>query len=187
MVHPATHDVDLGIEIIEQLQQEKENVEIPRFDKSAYEGMGDRTRSEQVNKVDIIIIEGWFVGIVPVNEKVFDKAPFPLVTEDDRQFARDNNARLIEYLPLWAKIDYLMIFNPQQYQYSLQWRKQAEHLMISQGKTGMSDEQIEQFVYYFWQALHPEIYLPPLLSDAQKTDLVVEINFEHSVDRLYRP
>ncbi len=184
---PGTHDVSLGIDTITQLQNRKQSVSIPRFDKSVYEGMGDRTLPQIVNPVDIIIFEGWFVGVTPVEETALENPPFPIVSQADQQFALDNNERLKEYLPLWQKLDYLMIFNPQKYQYSLQWRKQAEHNMIALGKTGMSDQQIEEFVYYFWKALHPEIYIQPLITNKQKTDLVVDINFEHTVDRLYRP
>lgn len=184
---PKTHDVELGIETITQLQEGKDSVAIPRFDKSAYNGMGDRTNPEIVNPVDLIILEGWFVGVKPVAEKAFDYPPFPIASEEDKQFARDNNERLKEYLPLWEKLDYLMIFNPQEYQYSLQWRKEAEHQMIAQGKTGMTDEQIEEFVYYFWKALHPEIYLQPLTNNPETTDLVVDINFQHGVEKIYRP
>ena len=184
---PGTHDVTLGIETINQLQKGQESVSIPRFDKSAYDGMGDRTSPEIVDPVDIIILEGWFVGVTPVPEAELQNPPFPLISESDYKFALDNNERLKEYLPLWQKLDYLMIFNPQQYQYSLQWRKEAEHKMIAEGKTGMSDEQIEEFVYYFWKALHPKIYIQSLIRNKQKTDLVVNINFKHEIDRIYRP
>jgi D-glycerate 3-kinase len=184
---PGTHDVELGLATINQLQQGQTSVTIPRFDKSAYQGMGDRTNPEIVNSVEIIILEGWFVGVKPVDEKFLANPPFPIVSEEDKQFARDNNERLKEYLPLWEKLDYLMIFNPREYQYSLQWRKEAENQMIAQGKTGMTDEQIEEFVDYFWKALHPEIYLQPLISNPETTDLVVDINFQHGVEKVYRP
>ena len=59
--------------------------------------------------------------------------------------------------------------------------------MIAQGKTGMNDEQIEQFVYYFWQALHPEMFITPLTKNPQTTDLVVEIDYNHSITNIYRP
>jgi D-glycerate 3-kinase len=30
----------------------------------------------------------------------------------------------------------------------------------------MTEEQVEDFVDYFWQSLHPELYMSPLMSDA---------------------
>ncbi len=52
---PATHDVELGIKIISQLQQRLYPVSIPRFDKSLFNGQGDRSMYEKVNRGDIII------------------------------------------------------------------------------------------------------------------------------------
>ena len=184
---PATHDVDLGLKTIDALLNQEKQVEIPRFDKSAYQGMGDRTTPQLVKPVDIVMLEGWLVGVEPIAETKFDKPPFPIITEEDRQFAIVNNQRLQAYVPLWQKLDYLLVLNPREYQYSLQWRQQAEHLMISQGKTGMSDQQIEEFVHYFWQALHPDLFIKPLTQKGAKSDLVVNINLNHGIDRIYRP
>ncbi|MBL1208465.1 glycerate kinase [Geminocystis sp. GBBB08] len=183
---PGTHDVELGIKVLEQLHQANYPVDIPRFDKSLYNGSGDRIIPEKVTKADIIIFEGWFLGVQPVSEKAFINAPYPIVTVEDKKFALDCNERLKEYLPLWQKLDYLMIFNPENYQFSLQWRKKAEHKMINQGKTGMSDEEIKKFVHYFWKALHPQIYIKPLLKNHNLTDLVVNLNHNHLITKIDR-
>ena len=50
--------------------------------------------------------------------------------------------------------------------------------MKAQGKTGKSDEEIEEFVEYFWKALHPELFIQPLTKTA---DLVVEIKSDRSL------
>jgi len=180
---PLTHDVSLGLEILDRVKKQDYPIFLPRFDKSLHNGMGDRTTPKTANQADIMIFEGWFVGVQPVAENPFFHAPYPIVTEEDKQFALDNNQRLKEYLPLWEKLDYLLILNPEDYRYSLQWRKEAEHKMIQTGKTGMTDKQIEEFVYYFWKALHPQIYLPHLLKTA---DLVVNLNINHSVKSIFQ-
>lgn len=184
---PSTHDIELGIRVLDQLHQGNYPVNIPRFDKSLYNGLGDRTAPEQVTQGDIIILEGWFIGVKPVSEKAFIKPPYPIVTAEDKKFALDCNERLKEYLPLWEKIDYLIIFNPENYRYSLQWRKIAEHKMISLGKTGMSDDKIKEFVHYFWKALHPQIYIQPMIKNPLLTDLVVNINYNHHITKIDRP
>ncbi|BAQ65390.1 glycerate kinase [Geminocystis sp. NIES-3709] len=179
---PGTHDVSLGLDILDRFQKQTYPILIPRFDKSLYNGMGDRVAFEKVGQGDIIILEGWFVGMQPVSETAFINPPYPIISEEDKQFAFDNNKRLKKYLSLWEKLDYFMILKPKDYRYSLKWRKEAEHKMIKQGKTGMSDMEIEQFVHYFWKALHPEIYLPPLLNNSQYTDLIININTHHSIE-----
>ncbi|MFB2938478.1 glycerate kinase [Aerosakkonemataceae cyanobacterium BLCC-F154] len=184
---PGTHDVNLGIEVLTQLRQQKTPVEIPRFDKSLWQGAGDRTTPEIIEKADIVLFEGWFVGVRPIDPKTFDSAPDPIVTFSDKNFARDINFKLQEYLHLWQLLDRLIILYPVDYRLSLQWRKQAEQEMIASGKTGMTDEAIEQFVQYFWRSLHPELFIKPLVKNLDLVDLVIEINSDRSPGKLYQP
>lgn len=184
---PGTHDVNLGIEVLNQLRQQQTPVEIPRFDKSMKQGAGDRTKSEIVEKADIILFEGWFVGVRPIDPTTFDSAPEPIVTLSDKNFARDINFKLQEYVPLWQLLDRLIILYPVDYRLSLQWRKQAEQEMIASGKSGMTNEAIEQFVQYFWRSLHPELFINPLVKNPDLVDLVIEINPDHSPGTVYQP
>jgi D-glycerate 3-kinase len=189
---PGTHDIDLGVNILEQCRQfsysHQTNINIPRFDKSLHEGAGDRTTPAIINQVDIVLFEGWFVGVYPIDINTFALAPWPINTEADRQFARDMNTKLREYLPLWQKLDQLMILHPIDYRLSLTWRKQAEQEMIAQGKSGMTETTIEQFVQYFWQALHPLLFITPLLERHPHipVNLIIEILPDHSVGRIYQ-
>ncbi len=185
---PGTHDVDLGLQVLDRLlKQPAKPIEVPRFDKSACLGAGDRTDPELVETADIVLFEGWFVGVRPVEEDIWANAPEPIITEGDREFARDNNQRLREYLPLWDRLDSLIVLYPVDYRLSLAWRKQAEHEMIARGKSGMSDAEIEEFVRYFWQALHPELFIDPLVKNSELVDLVISINRDRSLGKIYRP
>jgi D-glycerate 3-kinase len=66
---PSTHDLELGEKVFTSLIAERPTA-IPQYDKSAFEGQGDRVRTEQwkvVNeegqeKVKVVIFEGWCVG-----------------------------------------------------------------------------------------------------------------------------
>ena len=171
---PGTHDVDLGLQVIKQCVPDNRTnkILVPRFDKSAFNGEGDRTSSEAITKPDILLFEGWFVGVQPIAKHCFDDCPEPITTAEDRQFAIDSNQRLQAYLPLWSKLDHLIVLYPEDYRLSKQWRKEAEHKMIATGKTGMSDQEIDRFVEYFWKSLHPELFIKSL---TQNADLVVKI------------
>ncbi|MEH2118481.1 glycerate kinase [Nostoc sp.] len=182
---PGTHDVDLGLNVLDQIRQLQSPVMVPRFDKSAYGGAGDRTIPEIVTNIDIVLFEGWFVGVRPIDPNVFDTAPPPILTDEDRAFARDINLRLHDYLPLWERLDSLIVLYPTDYRYSLEWRKQAEQQMIAAGKSGMSNAEIEKFVNYFWRSLHPELFIKPLVKDATVVDLVIEIHADHSFGKVY--
>ncbi len=186
---PGTHDITLGLTVLEQLRQpnERHPILIPRFDKSDWGGVGDRSEPEIIIGADIVLFEGWFVGARPIDPVVFDHPPVPIVSEADKAFARDMNSNLQDYLALWEYLDSLMVLYPVDYRLSLQWRQQAEREMIATGKTGMSDAEIEEFVKYFWKSLHPELFIQPLINNAELVDLVVEINSDHSAGIVYKP
>lgn len=66
---PSTHDLALGEEVFASLAAEQPTA-IPQYDKSAFEGQGDRVpkaqwkvvNEEGQDKVKVIIFEGWCVG-----------------------------------------------------------------------------------------------------------------------------
>ncbi|MFQ3615208.1 MAG: glycerate kinase [Cyanobacteriota bacterium] len=183
---PGTHDIELGIQTLQALRQDKSPVLLPRFDKSLHHGQGDRILPEPVSGADIVLFEGWLVGLRPIDPAAFDDAPPPIVTAADRTFARDCNTRLADYLPLWNLLDGLIVLNPQDYRLSQQWRKQAEHRMTAAGRPGMSDAEIDQFVEYFWRSLHPALFYPPLLRDSKQVDWIVEVRADRRVGRVWR-
>lgn len=186
---PGTHDIQLGLKVLDQLRQPNLStpIAVPRFDKSACGGAGDRTKPEIVEGTDIVLFEGWFVGVRPINPIAFDTAPPPILTATDREFACDINTHLQDYLPLWERLDRLILLYPSDYHRSLEWRQQAEHQMIAAGKSGMTDSEVEQFVKYFWRSLHPDLFIKPLTTCPSWVDLVIEINPDHSAGRVYQP
>ncbi len=186
---PGTHDIDLGMTVLQQLRQTNrtESIAIPRFDKSAHAGAGDRTQPELISGADIVLFEGWFVGVRPIAEAAFEHAPPPIVTAGDRAFARHCNLRLRDYEPLWDCLDALIVLHPVDYRLSRQWRQDAERQMRASQGTGMSDAEVDQFVDYFWRSLHPELFITPLAHNPCRTDLVVEIQADHTPGAVYRP
>lgn len=186
---PGTHDVNLGIEVLDQCLEtgRTEPIWLPRFDKSAYAGQGDRTSPQAINSVDIVLFEGWFIGVQPVAESSFQSAPEPISNPTAIEFAIKCNHKLKDYLSLWSRLDSLLVIYPEDYRLSKQWRLEAEQKMIATGKTGMSDREIEQFVDYFWCALHPELFITPLLINPQLVDLVIEINSDRQISKIFQP
>ncbi len=184
---PGTHDLDLGLKVLDALHQADSEaiIKLPRFNKSAHNGAGDRGTPEAISGADIVLFEGWFVGVRPIDPAAFDNAPPPIISESDRQFARDMNAKLQDYLPLWERLDRLILLYPLDYRWSLQWRLEAEHQAIALGKMGMSDLEIEQFVNYFWQSLHPELFIKPSATASSWVDLVIEIKSDRSWGKIY--
>ncbi|PSN18696.1 glycerate kinase [filamentous cyanobacterium CCP5] len=183
---PGTHDIALGVETLKQVRNSQGPVAFPRFDKSRHGGEGDRCAPEIIEAVDIVLFEGWFLGVRPLPAMDWRQAPFPIQSESDRHFAQDMNDRLAAYVPLWDELDQLMVMIPEDYRLSQQWRLQAEQQMKAQGLSGMADEAVMAFVQYFWKALHPELFILPL-REAEWVDLVVEINADRQPQAIYSP
>lgn len=193
---PGTHDLPLALQTLDALGQptRSQPVAIPRFDKSAASGAGDRRQPDWLNPddpLDVVLFEGWMVGVQPLDpEELRTKlaiAPPPLHTESARNFAQTTHTYLRDYVPLWQRLHGLWVLHPVDYRLSKQWRQQAEAQRIAAGGQGLSPTEIEQFVEYFWQALHPEIFLAPLIQTPGWATLVVDIQADHSPGALYYP
>lgn len=191
---PGTHDIGLGIAVLDELRSSQKgelvkNTEIPRFDKSAWGGAGDRISPDSVSDVDIVLFEGWFVGVEPVDELRLNQflvdSPFPICTDGDREFARDMNAKLWDYVPLWNRVDRLIVLYPQDYRVSQVWRNQAEQEMMAAGKSGMTELEINRFVEYFWKALHPELFIKSMLDFGDRIDLAIELKCDRTIEKIY--
>ncbi|EDX85161.1 hypothetical protein S7335_2860 [Synechococcus sp. PCC 7335] len=192
---PGTHDIDLGLRTFAQIIKAvpDEQVQLPRFDKSLYGGRGDRTELELISRPTIVLFEGWCVGIPPLPDEAFSelcRLPEPIDTEADRVFAYDCNRQLSAYLPLWNYLNSLIVLSLEDYRLSQRWRQQAEQQMIAEGKSGLSDEEIAAFVRYFWQALHPQLFIEPMTRPShnnRQVDLVITIGQHHQLGQLYVP
>lgn len=154
---PGTHDMTLLNQILQSIvqrttdienngnEQEREFIHIPRYDKSKFNGEGDR--SDEVIKckvpIDICILEGWFLGFAPILSTEDDE---PLLTGD----MIDINAKLFMYSDLmWnnPEINSLgIVFATDHVSNVYEWRKQQEHGLIEATGTGMNDMEVEKFV-----------------------------------------
>mmetsp|Transcript_33837 Transcript_33837/g.100752 ORF Transcript_33837/g.100752 Transcript_33837/m.100752 type:complete len:328 (-) Transcript_33837:340-1323(-) len=181
----GTHDLRLGRETVEALRalmQPGASMQVPRYNKSAYEGQGDRAPKETWPKVtgplDIVLFEGWMSG--------FAARP----AEDNQQLAKIDpglvkvNELLAEYAGMWdALVDAWLVVRIGDPQWVFQWRLQAEERMRATGRPGMSDDQIADFVSRFqpaYQAYLGGLYAQgPTTSRPGKT-LVVEVDQNRS-------
>lgn len=161
---PGTHDMPLGTKILSQLKDSKDGttIRLPIFDKSKFEGEGDRL-DETVNVVtpiDVVIFEGWCMGFYPIPTDALEelyqaakngraiasggKAPF--FTKHSLESLQQINTIMAKYLDWYRLIDAFVILRPQSLFDVFAWRLQAEHAMKSKGKPGMTDDQVHDFV-----------------------------------------
>lgn len=138
-------------------------VKLPRYNKSAYNGAGDRAHPaawpEVQPPVDVVLFEGWMLGFraVPVAAAM----PIHPGLQQVNSFLRQYRAAWDAYVDSWLVIE---VADPQ---WVFKWRLQAEQQMRADGKAGMSDEEVGEFVRRYIPAY--EAYLPQLYTDGPTT------------------
>ncbi|CAH8258794.1 unnamed protein product [Arabidopsis lyrata] len=158
----GSHDLQLSVETLEaltKLTKEGIKMKVPRYDKSAYSGRGDRADSSTWPEVEgpltVILFEGWMLGFKPL--------PTDVVKAVDPQLEIVNK-NLEAYYDAWDKyIDAWVVIKIQDPSYVYRWRLQAEIAMRQAGKAGMSDEEVNDFVSRYLPAY--KAYLPTLYAE----------------------
>lgn len=156
---PGTHDMALLYKCINAILQKHGNdtddngdhlketskLVLPRYDKSAFNGEGDRS-SETVSEdipVDVFIMEGWFLGFEPILQSFEGDTA---VTGD----LVDINSKLFIYSDLlWdnPEIKSLgIVFATDELDNVYDWRIQQERELIEKTGHGMTDDEVRKFV-----------------------------------------
>lgn len=166
---PGTHDVDLGIETLESLLEGKAT-SIPSYDKSKFDGHGDRVPSSEwviaQPPFDIILFEGWCLGFQAISRaSVAEKQSISTHPGTLSHHALDHlqfvNEKLKGYSRLWDKLDALVWLNAQDINFVYSWRLQQEHGMKAVLGRGMTDDQVKNFVDGYMPAY--EMYIDGLM------------------------
>lgn len=116
---PGTHDIQLGLSLLRSMKDinrtNADNVRIPRFDKSLFDGEGDRLPESEWTPVhgplDVVLLEGWCVGFYPQSRQYIEarmnEAPFVLSATPaySLEHVLDMNQRVAEYIEWWDLFD----------------------------------------------------------------------------------
>lgn len=158
---PGTHDLLLILRVFEQLignysdKSHWKPVEIPVYDKSAYNGLGERADKSQWQIVDIpadvIIFEGWFNGFLSLDPDQLRVAYFTSKIDGILQMnpyyhIEEINRALKEYRKIWKYFDDFIILHTNSIENVYTWRLQQEQNLIEQKGTGMTENEVKQFV-----------------------------------------
>ncbi|KAH7858840.1 hypothetical protein Vadar_028614 [Vaccinium darrowii] len=140
----GSHDLALSVETLtalSKLTKEGMKMKLPRYEKYANNGRGDRadpsTWPEVEGPLTVILFEGWMLGFKPL--------PVEVVTAVDPQLEIVNK-NLEAYYEAWDKfIQSWIVIKIKDPSCVYQWRLQAEIAMRADGKPGMSDEEVTDF------------------------------------------
>ena len=154
---PGTHSLKLIQSTIGSLLKDSGSVWVPSFDKST-----DNPRPVSVWQkfnapCDILILEGWCVGVTPQQaNELCDAINLLEATEDPSGIWRNwVNEKLKEYQSTFALIDCLVMLQAPSFNHVVDWRYQQEQqlatsLARTSDATGVMDRPaIERFVQYF--------------------------------------
>ncbi|KAI0313025.1 P-loop containing nucleoside triphosphate hydrolase protein [Amylostereum chailletii] len=171
---PGTHDVAFGFRLLKSLKtinETGEPIRVPSFDKSLFDGEGDRVPESQWTTVkgplDVVLLEGWCTGFYPQSRQDIEtKRTVPPLGLDDifdiTKFSPESvlevNGLLANYVPWWDLFDvFVQIAPPESNPYMpiYTWRLQQEHAMKAKnGGKGMTDEQVKLFIDRYIPGYH---------------------------------
>ena len=142
---PGSHSVQL---MHEKLLNWKINGElnVPVFDKSLRNGLGDRSHW-RLDNPDLLIIEGWFLGVEPfsgeVNNQVINSVALS-PHETSYRFIIQNN--LAKYLDVWGLIDNIWQLKPLKFEYMNMWKTNQEKEMFLKKGNALQDDKLSNFL-----------------------------------------
>lgn len=160
---PGTHDIALGLSTLSTLRSlgAGQHMAIPTYDRSAFQGRGDRLPESDWPVVDgpldIVILEGWMLGFVPVDPEVLADPQLQPV-----------NAYLADYTGWHSLLDALIWLEPDDDQHVRRWRAEAEQKMAAAGAPAMNPEEVAAFVDTFLPAY--STYYPGLRKGGASKD-----------------
>ncbi|ODV98499.1 hypothetical protein PACTADRAFT_973 [Pachysolen tannophilus NRRL Y-2460] len=157
---PGTHDLDLLREILFKIRKREKNVIIPRYNKAAFSGKGDRFPEDQWSylgdkEIDIVILEGWFLGFRSIKDKdqlmeiwnhisLAAKQKYNNIKVENINFL---NEKLSQYEKVWDFFDYFIYITTNDINNVYTWRIDQEHnLKLKTNGDVMSDEEVIKFV-----------------------------------------
>lgn len=153
---PGTHDLDLINATLDDLKNGR-TVCIPKYDKSAFSGRGDRAPRERWENIsqstDVVLLEGWCMG--------FESVPEDQIIAPDLKVV---NEALKDFASIYTRLDGLFIVEISNMDWVFDWRLQAERGTRASGRPSLTDEQVTDFVSRFMPAYKqysPQLYTRP--------------------------
>ena len=145
---PGSHELDLLNTTI-QCWKAGKDVRHPLFDKALRQGRGDRS-GWRICSADVLVLEGWFVGIKPVGNNVSVPEAtcglIPPLTDQEHAARRLVQRALRNYIPVWNQIDSLWQLLTLEWTSPQIWKLQQEQQMKRDRGTGLSPAALHGFI-----------------------------------------
>lgn len=152
---PGTHNVDLALSTLAKLQQPG-SVPLPRFSKATDNPLPVADWPVADAPPDIIVLEGWCLGVPPQHERELTTPVNELEATHDPLgiWRRYVNTQLAgAYQTLFNYVDFWCMLKAPGFGHVYRWRCEQEHKLANSGVVDssgiMSDEQIKHFIQHY--------------------------------------
>jgi len=185
---PGSHDTELLRATLQRLRQKtSDTVSLPRFSKALDDRLPEAQWSQVNTPVDVILFEGWCVGLTAEPEEALEQPVNTLeASEDrDRRWRQFVNTRLQQdYEPLFATIDYLVMLRAPSFYAVYEWRclqeSRLRETLEARGEdsSGLMDkEQIGRFIQHFERLTRHALQTLPA-----RCDCLLQLDAGHQIE-----
>ena len=179
---PGTHDVKMLYQCIINLKKDKfKKFMIPKFDKSIDDRLSKNNWLKVKKKPNIVIFEGWCVGVTAQKNKDLIYSINKLENQKDNKkvWRKKVNWEIKKnYKKIFDLIDKLIFLKVPSFKYVFKWRLlQEKKLRIyGKGKKTMTDKQINNFIMYYERLTKHMLKILPTTADT-----VISIDKKHKL------
>jgi len=177
---PGTHDAKMLFNCIKNLKKNKfKKMMVPKFDKSKDDRSPKSKWLAVKKKPNIVVFEGWCVGVAPKKKKDLVIPVNKLEEQKDKKkiWRKTVNKELqSKYQQIFSLIDKLIFLKVPSFKYVFKWRLlQEKKLRVnSKGHKIMSNEQIKNFIMYYERITKNMLKILP-----HKANIVINIDKSH--------
>lgn len=171
---PGTHDIQAAIKDAEAVLA-GQSVALPRFDKALDEPMARRP----FQQLDLLIVEGWCLGLKPQNETelALPVNDFEKELDPDGHFRRFVNQQLgALYQEFWQLLTPIIWLRAPDWPQICLWRAQQEAELRAKTGKGMNDTELRLFMASFERLTRASF-----IQLASSTDIQLRLNENHQV------
>ena len=182
---PGTHDTSMLLKVIKDLKKEKfKKILIPRFNKANDDRFPKNKWLRVRKKPNIIIFEGWCVGVTPQKKKDLLNPINKLEKYEDKKgiWRKKVNEELKKkYNDIFRQINKIIFLKVPSLKYVLKWRilQEKKLRLISKGKKTMSNNQIKKFVMFYERLTNHMLKTLP-----KKADTIIQVDKKHRLKNI---
>lgn len=182
---PGTHDTAQLISLISALQNQTLNqpLLLPLFDKASDDVVPQNQCPRVEHPVDLIILEGWFVGVLPECDAAMAAPINHLESEEDqegiwRHYVNHCLAR--DYVPIFERLDELLLLKAPSFELVYEWRGLQEQKLRDSSASGsagvMTEHQLQRFIQHYERLTRHGLSTLPAYAD-----VVFTLDEEHRI------